>query len=86
MNDRDVQRLLDEKCSIAGVLLSRGGWVSANRIGIECRFAAEGDEMALWRIDLYPDVDPCPGRQSHSLYVKAEAIVGVSLRRYQHDS
>ena len=85
MNDRDVQRILDEKCSIAGVLLSRGGWVSANRIGIECRFAAEGDEMALWRIDLYPDVDPS-STQYHSLYVKAEAIVGISLRRYQHDS
>ena len=81
MNDRDVQKVLTEGYPIAAILLSRGGWLSGSTITLEARFEADLDKGldALWMINVSTQDDT----QLHSIYVKAETIIGISCRRSQ---
>jgi hypothetical protein len=84
MKDVDVERVLLEMFPVAAVLLNRGGWLSGSSIDILCRFPAEPDKAldALWEIDVYTEDD----KKLHSVYVKAESIVGISCRRSPPDA
>jgi len=83
MNDRDVQRILDEGHAIAAVILARGGWQAANKVEIVERFPATETDTALWRIDMFMENE---ADIYYSLYTKAESIVGISVRRHKQHS
>jgi hypothetical protein len=73
MRDLDVERAC-QRGRIQAVLLSRGGWVTAQGgMSIDAVFP---DEPTLWAIRLF-DAD---GELYSSIFVQAEAIIGISIQ------
>ncbi len=76
MTDAQIEKVLAEGLPIAAVLLVRGGWLSTKDGDVEVQVAFADDEknVALWKVLL---------GGSHSVYVEASSIIGISVERYR---
>lgn len=75
MTDEQVNKVLGEGLPIAAVLLVRGGWLSSKEgVEVQVAFAADEKSPALWKVLL---------SDSHSVYVEASSILGISVERYR---
>jgi hypothetical protein len=79
MKDIDVERIVKEGFPVVAVLMARGGWLSGTSIFVGARFEADPEKGldALWQLDIYSQ----DGTVLHSVYTKAESIVGISCKR-----
>ena len=79
MKDTDVERIIREGFPVVAVLMARGGWLSGSSVEVSCRFEPDYDTGldALWQLDIRTEDDSV----WHTVYTKAESIVGISCRR-----
>lgn len=78
MIDLHIKQILEEGHPVAGVLLSRGGWLGS-RGGIEIveAFPASEDAATVWGIQLF-DGEEQPW---HCCYTTADCIIAISCKR-----
>lgn len=78
MTDAQIEKVLQEGCPVAAVLLSRGGWLKAERVAVACAFAADAASGAVWKVSLSQEGEK---GSWHDVFVTSDGIVGISIAR-----